>query len=239
MGDWLLASWWGLGVAAAFLFDWAAIALEWKAIKPFSKPLAMGMVILWTVFSIEGGFSPVHGWLLAAQFFGLLGDIFLLLPEKAFPAGLGAFLFGHFIYIGLMISTLLRFIAGSSPAPIPWRDISLGLALWVGTLILIYHFLKSLSVQKRVSQWLWAAIQAYSWVLSALVSLALIASLQSSDPLLSRAALPLGAFLFLISDSMLTYNRFIQAFSRAQLWVRITYHLAQFSLAWGFLALLG
>jgi uncharacterized membrane protein YhhN len=239
MGDWQAASWWGVGVAVAFVLDWAAVALEWKALKPFSKPLAMVMVVLWTAFSIEGGFSLVYGFLLAAQVCGLVGDILLLFPEKAFSAGLGAFLAGHLIYLGLMISTLPGDLAVRTSTLTPWAWLFIGFVLWVGSLAFFYWLFKPLRNQQWVSNRLWAAIQVYSWVLSGMVVLTLITGSFFSGLVPGRAALLAGALLFLISDSMLTYDRFIQSFTRAQLWVRISYHLAQFSLAWGFLFLFG
>ena len=95
----------GLGVAVAFLLDWVAVWFDWKSLKPFTKPLAMLTVIFWTVLNTQQ-FSPAVGLLIAAQACGLLGDILLLFPQKAFSHGLGAFLAGHVIYIGLLISTL-------------------------------------------------------------------------------------------------------------------------------------
>jgi uncharacterized membrane protein YhhN len=48
--------------------------------------------------------------------------------------------------------------------------------------------------------------------------------------------LPVGTFLFWVSDSLLAYNKFLNPIRRGQLWVRISYHLAQLCLAAGFLS---
>ena len=114
----------------------------------------------------------------------------------------------------------------------------MGFLLWMVILFLIYRLFRPLPEQAGVSKWLWIAIQVYSWILSAMLVITLIAAFLTTNQIMIRLALPLGAVLFLVSDSMLTYNRFIQPFHRAQFWVRITYHLAQFALAWGFLSLL-
>ncbi len=231
------ARWLGLGVALGFLFDWIAVWREWKPLKPFTKPLAMLMVILWTAFSAQQ-VSPAVGLLLAAQTFGLLGDILLLFPEQAFSLGLGSFLVGHLVYLGLLISTLPSLLVHNASNLPAWGWLLIGLLLWIGILLFVYRLFSPLPEQRGVSKGLWIAIQGYSWVLSAMVAVSLITALQSSGRPRIQLALPLGALLFLVSDSMLTYDRFIQAFHRAQLWVRISYHLAQFALAWGFLALL-
>ena len=55
----------------------------------------------------------------------------------------------------------------------------------------------------------------------------------------SNAVLPAGALLFFISDSLLAYDRFTRKTPAIRLWVMVTYHLAQFGLAAGFIAALG
>lgn len=248
MGELQSIGGWGLLVAAGFLLDWAAIACKWKRIKPFTKPLAMFLVMVWT--ALNGGQASLFllGLLLAAQALGLLGDILLLFPEKAFSAGLAAFLTGHLFYLGLLINGLTAVFreSESSFGPFGWRPFEWrqfvwllsGFVFWLGMMALVYRLFRHLPEQENLSRGLWLGIQAYSWILSAMVVMALIMALQSGGSFLERYALPLGALLFLISDSMLTYDRFVKSFNRAQLWVRITYHLAQFSLAWGFLMLI-
>jgi len=238
MGESAAIGWWGLWVAVGFLLDWAAITFKWRRIKPFTKPLAMLLVMVWT--AINGGqeSSFTLGLLLAAQALGLLGDILLLFKEKAFSAGLAAFLAGHFFYLALLINRLPVVFGVGQFSFWALRWLLLGLVLWPGIIALVYRLFRSLPEQENLSRGLWIAIQAYSWVLSAMVVLALIVALQSGGSFFEWFALPLGALLFLVSDSMLTYDRFVKSFNRAQLWVRITYHLAQFSLAWGFLKLI-
>ena len=238
MGELQPIGWWGLGVGAGFLLDWAAIAFKWRRIKPFTKPLAMFLVIVWT--AIKGGQENFFllGLLLAAQALGLLGDILLLFPKKAFSAGLAAFLAGHFFYLVLLITGLPAVFGEGEFSLGAFKWLLLGLVSWPGIMALVYRLFRSLPEKEDLSHGLWIGIQAYSWVLSAMVIMALIVALQSGGSFLERFSLPLGALLFLISDSMLTYDRFVKSINRAQLWVRITYHLAQFSLAWGFLGLI-
>ena len=50
--------------------------------------------------------------------------------------------------------------------------------------------------------------------------------------------LALGGTLFFISDFVLAYDRFVRAFRQAHILIMTTYHLAQFSLAAGFIALI-
>jgi len=239
MADFGATSWIGLGVASSFLLDWAAVAFDWQRLKPFTKSLAMLLVILWTAASAMEELSVQLGLLIAAQTCGLLGDIMLLFPEQAFTAGLGAFLVGHIFYLGLLVGFYLNLFGSGGIQAISLEWLFLGTGVWAAFLILFYRILRPLPEQGEVTVQLWVGIQAYAWLLSAMVALALVIAIQSDTGNLSWFALPLGALLFLVSDAMLTYNRFLKPFHRAQLWVRITYHLAQFALAWGFVDMIG
>lgn len=239
MVNWPAACWLGLGVLIGFVLDWSAIAMDWRRIKPLTKPLAMVMLMIWTAVSAGAGITLPLGLLLAAQALGLIGDILLLFPEGSFFAGLGCFLFGHLLYLSLLVlEIILLFYKGVLFTHHLWW-LLVGFVLWIGILIMISRLFKTLPDQAGISRGLWVAIQAYSWVLSSMVALTLCVAIRSNNPLPVRIALPFGATLFLISDLLLTYNRFISAIAHAQLWVRITYHLAQFGLAWGFLSLIG
>lgn len=238
MVNWPAAPWLGWGVLIGFLLDWSAIAMDWRRIKPVTKPLAIVILMIWTAVSAGVGITLPLGLLLAAQAFGLIGDILLLLPEKAFFAGLSSFFVGHLLYLGLLVYKIFRLFDRGELFTQHLGGVLVGLMLWSVLLILIYRLLKPLPGPGGISRRLWVAIQTYAWILSSLVALTWLIALRSSSPLSARLALPFGALLFLISDGLLSYNRFIRAFAHAQLWVRITYHLAQFSLAWGFLNLI-
>lgn len=238
MVDLQAAGWISLGVAAGFLLDWAAVAFRWERLKPFTKALAMVMVILWTGTMAEGGLPISAALLIAAQACGLLGDIMLLFPEKAFAAGLSAFLVGHIFYLGLLVSRYWHAFGfdWARAGTLGWTLLAIG--LWGALLALFYWIFYPVPGKSEVSRELWVGIQAYAWLVSAIAALALVVAWRFNGNLLDRFALPFGALLFLFSDAMLIYNRFLKPFDRAQLWVRITYHLAQFSLAWGFMAIL-
>jgi uncharacterized membrane protein YhhN len=222
--------WLTMVLLVVFLIDWMAILLEWKRLKTYTKILAMSMVIIWTLLATESCLQPLVILLLLAQIFGLAGDIFLLLSHKWFLWGLGSFLVGHLFYLylfGLHLEKNFQFGTKSV-----WFVVIL--LVWVCILWGFYRIMKPLSGGKM----LWIAIQIYAWVLSGMTAIAFMIILILGVVQWQISLLPIGAFLFLISDSLLAYNQFIKPVNKAQLWVRISYHLAQISLAYGLLTLI-
>jgi len=221
-------------VFAGFILDWLAVAFDWRKIKPIAKILAMTLVILWTQENISWTFNLLILLLLLAQLFGLIGDILLLLSHRWFLLGLGAFLVGHIFYIGLLIINLVFVVYLSYNAliyPVVIAAVLWGFALWI-----VYSIFKQEHfISHRHGRVLWVLVELYIWILSGLMFLTFVRFLL--QPGLDRTLwlLPAGGVLFLISDTLLAYDRFVSKINRGQLWVHMTYHLAQFCLAGGFL----
>jgi hypothetical protein len=143
-------------------------------------------------------------------------------------------LLGLLFYLSLFLSQLWQFFAevDFSLKLLPW--ILFFLVGWTAILIGFYRVLKPIANKKGF----WAAIQLYAWILSAMTVIAFILLIIIPQFRWIFLLLPFGASFFMISDSLLAYNRFVKPIARGQLWVRITYHLAQFSLAYGFVGLI-
>ncbi len=102
-----------IAVAALVISDFRDV----RAGRYLFKPLA-AFAFVWLALSLDAGDTAYGRWLLAALLFCLLGDL-LLMPdsERAFLAGLAAFLCGHLLFavaffqlpgntLGLAISVL-------------------------------------------------------------------------------------------------------------------------------------
>jgi uncharacterized membrane protein YhhN len=222
-------------VCAGFLLDWAAITWNWKRLKPFTKPLAMILVLIWTLISSGWRINCFVVILLLAQSFGLAGDVFLLFSKCWFMSGLVSFLIGHFLYIGLLALIVIHQDIPQALSGMVWRG-GLLLVIWAGILIGFYLIFRP-SFRERSSHKLWFAVQFYIWVLSGMVIGTLLAAFSQPEPTALGLFLPLGGLLFLFSDAILAYDRFVENLNHAQLTVRITYHLAQLFLGIGLLHL--
>lgn len=226
-------------VFAVFLLDWLAVGFSWRWVERIMKPLAMIMVIVWTL--TEAGFvnHTLLVLLVLAQGFGLAGDVFLLHKSHWFLSGLGAFLLGHLFYIGIAAWFLLESNNVSSFKDLWAWDILLSVSIWVVVLISFYRFVAPKSPRLTMPLTLWIPIQVYGWVLSILVLYSFLVYFAASDNNMTLVFLPFGAFLFYISDSLLAYDRFKRKLPKVRVWIMVTYHLAQISLARGFLVCLG
>ncbi len=226
-------------VFAVFLVDWLAVGFSWRKVEVVFKPLSMLMVILWTLAASGWAFDLLLTFLLVAQLAGLTGDVLLLLSPRWFLLGLGAFLIGHLVYIGLLGAQIhLAVRAGGLQAGwVGW--LALVVVLFAVMLALFYHFIAPKSPRLTMPLTLWIPIQVYGWILGGLVIAALLVTITAKSVTLPVLFLPLGALLFFVSDSLLAYDRYKRKMPKIRVWIMITYHLAQFCLAAGFLATMG
>ena len=230
------APWLTIAVLGGFGLDWFAVGLNWKKLKLIAKPLAMVLVILWTLNATSWQLDLAVRLLLVAQVFGLAGDVFLMFSQRWFLFGLAAFLVGHLFYISLMTISLINWMVSLDEISLPSLQIFLSLAIYGIILVVFYRVFKPLKDAASQQQKLWLAVQLYAWVLAGLVALGILFFLIQEPLLWGYTILPIGAFLFLVSDFLLAYDRFISSVKYGQLLVHVTYHLAQFSLAIGFVA---
>ena len=184
---------------ACAVLDWIAVARQWKPLEYFAKPATLLALLGWAAFS-----STASPWLLAALFFSLLGDIFLMLPIDAFIAGLGAFLIGHLAYLGAFGA--------------PW----LVRGAWlIGLLVLLRPVARRL-LGAIPEPPLKAAVGIYILAISMMVA----SAFAGGQPLAIG-----GALLFMASDLMIGWRRFVRPWSWAQVAIIVTYHVGQWALA--------
>jgi uncharacterized membrane protein YhhN len=185
--------------------DWVAVATGNKRLEYACKPLVM-VALIGVAIVIQPAVPAQRAWWLAALALGLLGDIFLTLPRDRFVAGLAAFLVGH-----------LAYIAGFHAAGVPVGTTGLWLAVLLVPLALA--LLPIIRGARRAGhQELAGPIIVYSLVISAMVASAL------AGP--SRLA-AVGALLFIASDGLIGFQRFVGNRRWMGLAVIVTYHLGQ------------
>jgi len=161
----------------------------------------------------------VKSWVIAALVLGLIGDIALMLSsdrpghlDAAFLIGLAAFLAGHVAYLGGFARYGQHAIQAVA-----------GLLVVVGTAALTLP--KILIRTKRIGgQELMAVVGTYAALLAAMAVLAVgTASILTA----------IGGLLFLASDTVLAWGRFVKRLPHGSLIVIVTYHAAQFLIVLG------
>ncbi|WP_287985377.1 lysoplasmalogenase [Diaphorobacter sp.] len=223
---WLTAAWalWALlrgriGMLLALVVQCGALAtvtsatglLQWHWLfKPLTMVIAIILVAIGAYESeARALFDSKSWWLLGAALMGsLAGDAFLMV-EGFFIPGLVSFLLAHVAYIVL-------FRQGVAWLPRPG---ALAATLGVGGAMYAYLWHGGLPAELRIP------VAVYVTVIALMAAQAL----GRASVLGNRAArqVALGACFFMLSDSLLATNRFVQPLPLAQVWVLATYYAAQ------------
>jgi len=201
----------GLAVAAiAALADWWAVLRERESVEAVAKPLVMVGLAL----AVLGGGDVTevqHLLLLGAVLMSLLGDVLLLPRFDNFVGGLAAFLIGHVFYVAALV-----------PEYSSARMASVGAGFAI--VLVAAAGRRIIAGAARRSRSLRPAVSAY---MAALVSLLTI-GFGSGAALIAG-----GAALFVLSDTVLGWNRFVGALAHGRLRTHVLYHLGQAALVVG------
>jgi len=169
--------------------DWWAVWVKRAKVRYVTKPAALAALIGVAV-TLDPSVDPtVRSWMVVGLVLSLVGDIFLMLDDKWFVAGLSSFLLGHIAYV-----------VGLQLAP----------TSGTGTLVaLVVVVLVIATVGRRIvagvaagdHRELVAPVVAYLVVISAMV----VSASGTEDPWAVA-----GAGLFYVSDATLAWNRFLE-----------------------------
>ncbi|HYA49016.1 MAG TPA: lysoplasmalogenase [Burkholderiales bacterium] len=200
----------GLGLVSGGL----AIVSDRKGLRrPFLifKPLATLLIVLAALAAPVPVPTAYKAFIVAGLVCSLAGDIALMFPERGFRLGLVFFLAVQVLYI-------LAFRPG------PGRTASVGLLLpFMIYGLLMFGMLAPGLGALRIPVFVYvAAITAMAWLAAGR-----FIELGGLKPLLAFA----GAVLFLISDSVLAYDRFGKKIGSAQVLILGTYFPAQVLIA--------
>jgi uncharacterized membrane protein YhhN len=174
--------------------------------KPLTLILIILIAIIFPTIDLKYKIIIVSGLL-----FSLLGDTYLIYPEKYFKKGLIAFLLGHICYI-------IAFIVSSGTH----------FTLYIFFPITIIGFLYLRSIMPYSGK-MKIPIIIYV-IIIAIMGWAAMERLNSLHTVGSLIAV-LGAVLFMISDGVLALNKFKKPFYSAELIILATYFSAQWLLA--------
>src|SRR5205807_3564260 len=175
--------------------------------------------------SCLGPHGAMVAWALTLVALGLslAGDVFLMLPQDLFVAGLGAFLLAHVAYV-------VAFNRTAPPEPL-----TVVAAIAVAAVAVPLFLRMRRGMLEHGQREFQIPVAIYVVAIGAMVVSAIAASGRPLWPPLNGAAAIAGALLFMASDSMIGWNRFVREFRGADVWIIVTYHLAQVLLVLGLL----
>lgn len=196
------------GVAA--LTDWWSVAKDKLGVEFLAKP-AVVICLIGVALAIDldgGGATNVQrGIIIAALGASLVGDVVLMTPDARFEAGLAAFLVAHLLYIAAFVS-----------------DFTVEPALAAGLLIVGLSagvVPQLLAGARRHGRAVALAVAAYIVVVG---SMGVVAA--GTSVALTGA----GGILFVVSDALLGWGRFVGPAPGGRVLVHVTYHLGQVGL---------
>lgn len=175
------------------------------------KPLTTVLILALALAAPEPVSRGYRALVCGGLLFSLAGDVFLMLPRDRFVAGLASFLAAHLFYI-----------AAFTPRP-PRLAAPLVLAA-----LLVYGALLMRALWPRLGS-LRAPVAVYAAALLVMAwqAAARYAALETTAALLAAV----GAGLFVVSDSVLAWERFVRRFRYGQAAVLATYFAAQWLIA--------
>ena len=191
--------------AAAVLavLNWIAVSQRIKPLEYVAKPTVMVALIAATLgFDID---DPRRWAFVAALAFSMLGDVFLMLPSDRFLFGVGAFFVAHIAYVvGLRM------------------DSSAAISLVVGVLVVGVFAVTVgrhiIGAVRRKQPEFATPVSAYVAVISVMVA----SAIATKNPYAAA-----GAAIFMASDTLIAWNRFVQPLAWAPVTIMVTYHVGQ------------
>lgn len=199
-----------LAAASALL----AVRAEYKGPRRrvyLFKPLTVVLIILVALRADSPAPAAYKSLIVVGLLFSLAGDVFLMLPRDRFVQGLASFLVAHVCYAA-------AFTADGGRA----------VSVWAGAALLAYGAL--------MLGLLWPRLGRLRGPVAAYVLVILLMAWQAANRYLNAGPAgsglaAAGAWLFVVSDSLLAWNRFRGGFRAAQGSVLGTYFAAQWLIA--------
>jgi uncharacterized membrane protein YhhN len=192
--------------AAVFApLDWVAQARHDRRLEYLCKPATLvALIAAASTLTPAPDAGARRWWFVVALGFSLAGDVLLMLPPDLFVVGLGAFLVGHLCYVAGFWAH-----GPNATAFVVCAVIVAALLAPVGRRIL-----GALHDQRALR----GPVALYMVVISVMLASALATG---------NALAGAGAALFVASDAMIAWNRFVQPFPLADVGIMVTYHLGQ------------
>lgn len=212
-----------IGIALVIAaINWLAVAKNWVKIKYITKPAVTLALICWLI--LNGGFQGQLIYFVIGLIFSLAGDIFLMLPNEKFIAGLVSFLFAHIAFILGFSSVIPKFSAA-------------GLILLILVGLNAFELFRQISngLRSRGQEYFITPVLIYTIVISLMLVSALLTMVGPNSEWNPFPSLMVsfGALLFVLSDTLLAWNKFVNPIKYGNIFVIVTYHLSLITITLG------
>lgn len=194
------------GIAA--VIDWWGVVKDRISVEFMSKPLVI-IALIGASLSIDATDGIVRGLVIAALGAALVGDVVLVTPDARFEAGVFALMVAHVLYIAAFLES---------------GSLDLGVEITVGLLIVgiglgaVPQILAGAQRQGPVTH------------IGVMVFGVLAATMATLAAATTEPTAAIGGALFLTSDALLGWNRFVEPAPGGRALVHATDHLGQMGL---------
>lgn len=196
------------------MLDWYAVYKNWKKLEYFLKPVTMVFLFSWLISVV--GVEGMAFWFGLGLIFSLAGDIFLMLPKEQFIAGLIAFLLAHICYI-----------IGFNPTLPPFTPLDLFLIVFVAAIGKELYLNIAAGLEKQGKAALQKPVMTYTVVIALMLISAIFTIFRAEWSLAAALTVSLGAALFMLSDAILAWNKFVEPIKNGRIMNMAAYHLGQ------------
>jgi uncharacterized membrane protein YhhN len=198
------------GAAILAPLNWWSRWAELRTLQLWTKPLVTILIIV-AAITLDGDHLAVRLLVIAGLVFSLVGDVALMLPTDRFIIGLAAFFVAHLLYIAATLASPDVKVAGIIVAAAACTVV----ICTVGRRILQAVRTEPVALQR--------AVGAYIVVITTMLGVAIIAG---------PVWMAVGAAVFVASDAMLGWNRFVRSKRIFAPSVMATYHIGQALITW-------
>jgi len=207
-------NWLGLFLLDAIL-HLATTVYSMPALNLITKPLLMVLLGVYFVSKVGNQNNKLKYLVIAALVGSWFGDTFLMFQESNsmfFILGLGSFLLAHIAYISVFRKFERVINNGWS-----FVIIIISMCYTAGLLYLLWPGLAEMTIP----------VLLYAFVLTVMGAVGVIQNLKVNNLII------IGVVLFLISDSMVAYDKFVESFTSSRFLIMSSYISAQFLLIQG------
>lgn len=213
-------------ITIAFLFftalEIAAVITDNQTLQYIAKPLLLPALMALLYFSTNSG-TAGRAFMLTALFFSWLGDIFLMLDD---PKGL-YFIIGLICFLTTHIFYIIYFLRIRSAA-----DSLLKKQFLLALLVLAYGIALVWILFPHLGKMVLPVI-VYATVICSMLLCSLHVYNKINKP--ANDMFVFGALLFVLSDSLLAINKFLEPLPYAGISIMLTYCAAQYFIVTGFI----
>ena len=199
--------------------DIGFILSDQNSLRLFSKPLIVVSLLIYFISKTVATPSRLRSLIITALLFSLLGDLLLLFEANDpvfFITGLIAFLLAHIFYI-----IAFNHLRTTEKIRLKILFFIPVLCYYLFLIVVLYNYLNEMKIP----------VMVYGGAISLMLVMAVhLAGIKYAS--LGRIVF-FGALLFIISDTILAFNKFYRQWDQASIMIMLSYGLAQLFISYG------